>query len=774
MKNIFKTIMLTAAAAVAFTACNKEAENSFAPKAEPLRIVVKATPDDLLTEAGTKTYIDNSTNSILWGENEIMQIGVNDGTATAFGTSIEGYKDYWNGSAQALFAFDITPANTVEKYTLYGLYPASAVVASSNTDPANYKVKLPATQTASLSSYDPKAYILVAKPETDVELDPTETMWTASFRRATALNKITLTGLSTSEPIIKVELTAPTGKYLAGSRKINLTTGESGDIYDGGGKTESITVKLSQGATDHLDLWFTSWGVEITEGQVLKVVAYSAAHTYTREVTIPNGRSIKFQEGCLNTATISMSDAVEGVNTTLNSGNYVILAKNTSNNVDYYYALKSEAESTRMAFESYTGDLSGYNGDAALVWTVSESDGAYIIEANGDGKSGKLLGWTSGNTAAINAPGESWTSTNYLLDIDWDSTNSCYHISVNADPTRILAKNTASSTGFAFYAGTQYKNIIFVPATIDNRTPVTLSFAEDAINLDSSEVGSFAGQDLVVDPNVTAITENVWWEYKDDPGVVDDFDSGVIELTGNAGSVTVTAHFDGDENYKAAEASYTITVTDSSTPTPTGCDDQQLDQGKTFLAHDSFPPFPSGVLLRIDLTGNRSRRIWRPDRPVPLVAVKITRIFRPGAEYDVSVGIAEIGAAFMPGRDIVLIASVRGMPFAAVVRQALTASVGIENKYRRLLDFGNENRFVVGFAADAVPSPEQGIYRKGLERGVRVARIIAVHAVLRVTQVCRTDGGTEKIIDGGPSGGEKDSSDTRPSARNISLERTTV
>ena len=556
MKNIFKLLVPMTAAVIAVVACNRK-EEFFTPQNEhKLNITVKASPDEVKAEVpDTKTYID-ANKKILWGTGEYMKIGVYDGTATTWDNSTDATADAWDGDEQAYFNFSITPANNSGSYAYYGMYPASAAVTASNTDPAAYKVDLPATQVATASSYDPKAYILVARPETgktEAEAD-----WTAYFRRATALNRITLSNLT--EDIKRVTITAANGTKLVGRRYFDLTEGTSGEVYSGG---NSVTIRYAS-KLDHsspMDIWFTSWGVDISEGSTLTIVAISDAHTYTRTLTA-RAEGIHFKEGYLNTLSVNMSTAVEGDNTELAEGKYVILAKNNTT----YYALKNEASGTRMASVNYTGSTSEYvydNANDLLVWTVTdEGDGTYsIMNAN------KYLGWTSENTAASNAKSEEWTAKNYAMVITWDGTKSCYHVAVNNDNTRILARNN-NSTFFAYYTGTQYKDLLFVPATYDDRTAVSLHFEDDGDNVVTSanyytfDYESFIGYNLIASPDVDAVKNNINWSVSGDAnGIISDFVDGLVELSGNAGTATITASFDGDENYRDAEASYTITVT---------------------------------------------------------------------------------------------------------------------------------------------------------------------------------------------------------------------
>lgn len=580
MKTLFRFFAPVAIAAIAFSACNKEVDVEV-PSDETVHISVTAQANDLLGSDGTRTYIDtyqDTPNYILWGTGEYMKLAVTAGESTTFAISAETSADAFNGHPQATFDFSITPG-TAASYLYQGLYPASAAVESNNTDPASYKVNLRSTQNATATSYDPAAYIMVAKP---TPFDAVQTQWMASYRRATALNKVTLKNLP--EDIKRVLITAPSGVSLTGRRNINLASGESGNIYDG---SESVEVKYATPLThgSDMDIWFTSWEATIPVGAKLKIVAFSSTHTFTREITVANN-PMTFEEGCLNKLSINMASAVQGNNTELEEGNYVILAKNG----DSYYALKAAAEGTRMAYEDYSGSTDSYRGSDVLVWTVAKSDDIYTI-AN----TGKYLGWSSGNTAAFNEPGNSWTDTNYAMDITWIESSSSWKVNVHSENTRILAKNASADYGFAFYTGSGYNTLLFVPATIDNRTPVTLSFAESAIDLTTANYDTFLGQDLTIAPNVTAVSEHITWSYVQNPtGVVDEFDEGALTLSGTAGTVTVTASFEGDNNYLPAEACYTITVLEALGWFETPLSDITTDDVFVMVANNAYALSSSG------------------------------------------------------------------------------------------------------------------------------------------------------------------------------------
>lgn len=546
MKSFLKCTALAAVAAVALVSCKQE---TYAPE-QPgdVHITVKAVPQDFANE-GTRTYIDN-TNTILWGTGEYMKIAI-EGGSTVWGNSTDASADLFDGEPEALFEFNLSP-DAADNYTYMGLYPASAAVASNNGNAANYKVKLPSIQNATAASYDPAAYIMVAKPEM---FDAVETEWEASFRRATALNKVTLTNLN--DDIIQVDFIAGEGVNLAGSAHIDLTTGEDVDIYAG---ENAVTVKYATAlpASANKVVWFTSWDTEIAEGEKLTIVAKSATKSYTRELTARSA-GILLKEGYLNTLSVNMTSATVQDLTSL-EGNYVILAKK---DVNTYYAMKGEASGTRIASVDYDGSLESYNGSDDLIWTITEEGSSYTIK-NG----GNYLGWTSGNSADLIAEAD-YNANKCLMSID-DNGDGTYKIYVTAETTRILARNT-SNAYFAFYGNTQYKDLVLVPAVVDTRAEVTLSFEEPEIVLDLDNYVDFEGQYATAYSNgeeVTGLNITYSWDIPEE-----DSDFGGIDPDGSlflGGEVdvtaTVTATFAGNDTYKPATATYTIVIHDNSTP----------------------------------------------------------------------------------------------------------------------------------------------------------------------------------------------------------------
>ncbi|MBQ9476098.1 MAG: hypothetical protein IJU69_07645 [Bacteroidales bacterium] len=184
-----------------------------------------------------------------------------------------------------------SPPPVVTSYTYGGVYPSSARVTSGNTDPAAFKVLLPSAQNASAGAYDPKAYIMLLKPQTVSSAPKT---LTATFRRMTALNKLTLTGVKSK--IKSVEISAP-GKKLSGYATMNLKTGNMVSIYSGSQNiTVSFATPLSAGTAQVL---FPSWGTEIAAGGKLTITLTCEDGVYSKTITAgPQG--IKFLRSYLN------------------------------------------------------------------------------------------------------------------------------------------------------------------------------------------------------------------------------------------------------------------------------------------------------------------------------------------------------------------------------------------------------------------------------------------------------------------------------------------
>lgn len=380
MRKIFKSFMLVAAAAMAYTSCQKE--ETAAPETVSATLTMHAGVEE------TKTYLDEN-NAVLWGKGEAVTLYVGAGETAKFFDSAS--TDAYDGKASASFTFAIEDVDQADSYALGGIYPASAAM-DDNKNAAQYKVILPATQNQVDGNYDPSAYIMVLKPEVVTEL-PAE--YTASFRRAVALNKITLTGVK--ENISSVEITvepSQEGLYLAGRRYVDLTTAEFGKIYYD--QTNTVTVNAPYTGSS-IDVWFTSWGMDLKSGDKLTIKMTSATKTYTRTI-IANENGIKFVEGDLNTLKINMASAEEETTGLLENGDYLI-AGVFSNNVYVAtaYVSGNNLKSVQVTVsDNKIPEVEGLSnckmtitkiteGDYAGMYTITDVNGKYLYAASNSG-----------------------------------------------------------------------------------------------------------------------------------------------------------------------------------------------------------------------------------------------------------------------------------------------------------------------------------------------------------------------------------------------------
>ena len=403
MKKIIISLVTFSAALATLSSCQREIEN---PVGHEMTVTVRAVPQ--VTAVPVKTYLgewDGKDRVVLWGKGEQMQLAITSGGSTVFASSAP--TDAYEGQPEASFSFTINPAGAAP-YLYQGLYPASVVVSEGNTDPAGYKVVLPSEQNATAQAYDPAAYILVADP---VTFDTKQTEWTAFYRRAVALNKLTLKGIPTGAAVNKVEITAPEGIALSGGRQINLSSGESGAIYDG---SNSVCVNFAtplEGGAD-LVIWFTSWGAEFAEGTAFTVAASTTdSFTYSKEITVPSGHPLSFKEGWLNTFNVNMAGVVPdahlfsgGLGTQANPWEIATVA-DLEAMAEYVASMEDEDMHFRTDFYKQTANIDFNGGTHSSIGNTNAAEPYSFFNGTYDGNGYKISNLVIANPNSNKAHG---------------------------------------------------------------------------------------------------------------------------------------------------------------------------------------------------------------------------------------------------------------------------------------------------------------------------------------------------------------------------------
>lgn len=445
--------MLVAAAAMAFTSCQKE--ETAAPETVSATLTMHAGVEE------TKTYLGEN-NAVLWGKGEAVTLYVGAGETTKFFDSAS--TDANDGEVSASFTFAIKDVVEADSYALGGIYPASAAM-DDNKNAKQYKVILPATQNQVDGNYDPSAYIMVLKPEVVTEL-PAE--YTASFRRAVALNKITLTGVK--EEISSVEITVPEKKYLAGRRYMNLTTGESGEVYYD--QSNKVTVNSSF-TGNSIDVWFTSWGIELAEGDELSIKMTSATKTYSRTIAA-RAEGIKFIEGDLNTLTVNMSSAkVETLDNF--SGEYLIVNTGLTRAAQAWANGNNLPEFVLNARDGVVYESEGIENCKMTI--EAQADGKYTIkDANG-------LYLYAASSSSNHLKGQP-TASSWTIEQDGDK----YVLTSSAQTSRNIMRYNDQSKIFSCYSSGQKDITLYKYSDIkvDTTPSISLTKKSDQVTFDAT------------------------------------------------------------------------------------------------------------------------------------------------------------------------------------------------------------------------------------------------------------------------------------------------
>ena len=397
MKNIFKSLMLVAVAAMGF-ACQEKVEDFTPERANEVVMTITADVEE------TRTYIDEANGKVAWSAGDKLMVIENDAT---FKKTSDIAID---GEGKAQFTVSFPKHNKAVTYN--AIYPATAVDAyDSSAEEVNVQVKN--TQFATAESFDPTADVLVAK-QIELEAQPTEL--NMQFKRLVSLGKLTLEGLEANSLIKQVTFTAGANDVLAGRNLVNATTG---DVFSYGESdaTNTITVNYEEAISTNI-VYFVCNPFSMEAGEVFTVQVICENAVYTREVEIPAGRSLKFTEGNLATFSVDMSE-----------GDKKEVSAATSITDTLTRA------TTGVTGTSYTS-WSGKTGNSGAVYAgQSAGDKTSIQLHSNNSNSGIVTTASGGNVRKISLTWQSDTSDGRTLDIY--GSNTAY-----TNPTQLYSTST--------------------------------------------------------------------------------------------------------------------------------------------------------------------------------------------------------------------------------------------------------------------------------------------------------------------------------------------
>ena len=310
MKNTYKFLgIIAAASAMSLVSCQKQ---EFQPNPEGTTITVNATVEDPIV---TKTYVEELENAyaINWSESELnMQ---------AFVWNESGYNkaesNEFTSNPDGTGTFNVTVPSG-EWTNIAGIYPSSAVKETTGDTQTRMRTELPTIQNPSATSYDPAAYILIARPTALPESLEGFT-WEAYYYRATALNKFMVTNLENGGNIVSAKITFPEGEKVSGYKRVNLTTAEVIEYSANNPNYVDLNYKAAPLAANEggsYDLWFTTWTVNVPmESTGFTVEVTTEEYKYTKTF-IPKQDGFVLEENAINIVPVNMTGAeVETIET---------------------------------------------------------------------------------------------------------------------------------------------------------------------------------------------------------------------------------------------------------------------------------------------------------------------------------------------------------------------------------------------------------------------------------------------------------------------------
>lgn len=533
MKKTVKFFGLAAIASMALVSCQKE---SLAPASEAkmVEMTVHGGPDAL-----TKTVLQED-GTVLWGEGEKLVVFQTVGETTTFATSSEGETN--DGGQTMTFGVAFAENPDASAFTYNAVYPASIYITEDKPSVDAIKTNFPSIQKPTATSYDAAADLLIAKPLEATE-QPSDLL--LAFHRVAGIGKMTIKNLASTANVREVVFTAKhageeaAAPILAGRTRVNLTEGTAEYGYNSPSNQLTLDYAGQTIAANGMTVYFASLPFALAEGDSFKVVVKTVdGKVYTKEVTLPAGKSLAVKAGRSSTFSVNMSGAAETEEESF-EGEYIVVGKTSSDwrymssNIGSLAYIPVISTGVTKAAEELT--LTGSDIDFPTVsetWTVEKSGDNYAIKSQG----GKYVSWTSGNSATL-------ADDPYELKITKKDNGSYVIVSV-ADNSRKFGFN-ASSPRFAFYASDQ-ADVYMIPY-VANTKPVIVP---DATEITVEAAGS---EDYIIKLTCENLTDapsavsSVDWIVVDDI-VEDQLDLVISENTGEARTGTVTISATGVED----------------------------------------------------------------------------------------------------------------------------------------------------------------------------------------------------------------------------------
>ena len=553
MKKFIKSLMFLAVAAMTFTSCQNEiVDDNFQTEDTYTMTFVADAP-----QSRTSVTIEGETAKFAWAETgeSVAFVQWDNEKTTANKKKSDAYS-LEDGKAKFGATFDAIAGAT--GYNYIAVYPNDNYV-SHDLGANKIRVQVPAIQTITANTFDPNADLLISAPITDT--DAMSEAVSLSFARVASVGKMTLKGVKDGENIKTVTFIwgeeknedALAGNRFVGRYEFDFDGNVTQAAYFGKNYVELSTPYGEEflATNTGTDIYFTCLPGAYSGTYTVEVVTDKAI--YSKSATLEAAKALNFTAGNVLSFGLGFTeqqreelDVVEDY-----SGQYLVAAFD-----DVNYILMSSDSSTayRPAVNSGVAEYEDYNTFGgvitdALVWNVAK-------DANGDAYTFANYD----NTLYFKTVSD---SNNAYLD---DESVEKVLLTKNAETGTFTIQSTTitgrrlgynkQSPRFCFYTGsTQNFTIYLIPFEGKVKSNVTMTF-------DPASVSLTVGEEFVA-PTLTFNKDgefDVTYSVEGDAGVASVVDNVVVCDAQTAGTATVTASFEGNEDYFAAEAKYTITV----------------------------------------------------------------------------------------------------------------------------------------------------------------------------------------------------------------------
>ena len=486
MKRIISNVMLVAAAATAFFACQKP------------EVIEPATSEEvMLTFSSEKPAFDDETKTEWTGET--IQWSKGDKISVAY--TVEGnwqnasgnasgdaklYKSEELKEASTTAQFNVSTyfkGETEGTHVFYGVYPASAETDFPNAPDATLSVA--PSQTPKANSFDPNGDLMVGFSN-DFSSRPAdgETI-SLKWERIVAHAVISLkniNGLTADEKIENITLTAQDDANLVGQQKVNLITKEV--VKD---NATANVLKLSASnltvKEDILSFWACVLPETITS---LTVVVETDKATYTREIT---GISKTFKQNARNTLAVKMDEAVRVEKVVASDEVVDVLNRALTGITGTNYA--SWTGKTSVSDAVYAGQSAG--GNESIQLRSNNSNSGIVTTTSGGFVKKVVVTWNSNtsNGRTLNVYGSNTAYAN-PTDLYGDASGDKLGTIVCGTSTELVIDGDYEYVGLRSNSGAMYISEIQITWSTGSVTPdttpsITLETEELELTAEESE-----------------------------------------------------------------------------------------------------------------------------------------------------------------------------------------------------------------------------------------------------------------------------------------------